>query len=124
MPAGRARKPQRGGALPASLRLLSTADVSPTAAACRFSITALEQGCQRCWRDVYARMYADEASRVAEWLTGGLTGCGAGDRWGQFYCTAATCLRPTGGLIVRSNPSACSCQERAPCKTTTESLAS
>ncbi|KAL4419793.1 hypothetical protein ABPG75_006892 [Micractinium tetrahymenae] len=35
----------------------------------RFSVTALEQGCQRCQRDVYARMYADEAGRVAEWLT-------------------------------------------------------
>lgn len=36
----------------------------------RFSITALEQGCQRCGRDVYTKMYADEAARVAEWMEG------------------------------------------------------
>lgn len=36
----------------------------------RFSITALEQQCQRCGRDVFTRMYSDEAARVADWLTG------------------------------------------------------
>lgn len=35
-----------------------------------FSVTALEQSCQRCGRDVYVRMYADEAGRVADWMQG------------------------------------------------------
>ena len=35
-----------------------------------FSVTALEQSCQRCGRDVYCRMYADEAGRVADWMQG------------------------------------------------------
>eukprot|EP00887_Chlorella_sp_A99_P003692 scaffold7.g3692.t1 len=43
--------------------------VQPSGHLFRFSVTALEQSCQKCGRDCYAAVYLDEAMRCAIFLS-------------------------------------------------------